>query len=62
MNLNPKDYVLTEDDYFMEKTTMLTNEKAALKKCRELYFDLKHKNIKKFVDPDFGSKNDNDDS
>ena len=36
---------------------MFRNEKAALKVANSFYKDLKKKNIKRFLDPDFGPKN-----
>lgn len=39
---------------------MLTSEKAALAKCRQIWKRLKSKKISKFVDKDFGPQNDSD--
>lgn len=60
LNLCYKDYVLSQDDYFMECSTMLTSEKAALAKVSQIYRELKLKKIKKFIDIDFGPKDAND--
>lgn len=39
---------------------MFTNEKAALKVANNFYQELRKKNIKRFLDPDFGPKDMND--
>lgn len=39
---------------------MFTNEKAALKVANSFYLELRKKNIKRFLDPDFGPKDIND--
>jgi len=60
LNLSYKDYVLTEDDYFMGRKSILNSEKAALAKCRQIWKRLKAKDMRKFVDTEFGPRNDND--
>ena len=59
LNVSYKDYVVTQNDYFMGTPTILTSEKAALARVREIYKNLKQANKKKYIDPDFGPK-DND--
>lgn len=54
LNLSYKDYSVSTQDYFNGCPTMLTNEKAALAKASVIFDELKTKNIKKFVDVDFG--------
>jgi len=52
--------VLSEDDYFRGCPTMLTSEKAALAKVRQIYKELKKNQTKIFLDTDFGPKNKDD--
>jgi hypothetical protein len=54
MNLSYKDYILGETDYFMGCETMLTSERAALAKARQLHQKLAASGQTRFVDPDFG--------
>jgi hypothetical protein len=61
LNLDYKDYILSPEDYFMGCTTMLTSEKAALSKVSQMYREMKLKKITKFLDVDFGPKDENDD-
>ena len=61
-NLSYKDYVLGPSDYFQGCQTMLTSEKAALAKVREIYKELKRTNTRIFKDADFGPKDKNDQS
>ena len=60
INLSYKDYRLGNKDYFMGCKTMLTSEKAALAKCRQIWRKMKANNSLKFIDLDFGPQNDND--
>lgn len=60
LNLDYKDYNVTAEDYFMGCPSMLTSEKAALAKVSQIYRELKLKKINKFVDVDFGPKDDKD--
>jgi len=57
LNLSYKKYKLTEDDYFQGCKTMLTSEKAALAKCRQIWKRMKRKGKDLYVDKDFGPKN-----
>jgi len=59
INLSYKDYTVTEEDYFRQIPTILTSEKAALAKVRAIYRDLKSRKKKKYMDPDFGPKDNN---
>ena len=59
LNLSYKDYQLSEEDFFMGCSTMLTSEKAALAKVSQLYEEFKAKKAKYF-DSDFGPKDEND--
>ena len=52
--------MLSEDDYFHGCPTMLTSEKAALAKVRQMYKELKKNRTKIFLDTDFGPKNKED--
>lgn len=60
LNQSYKNYKLTEDDYFQKCKTMLTSEKAALSKCRKIMKKMKKRGQMKFVDMDFGPRNDQD--
>jgi hypothetical protein len=59
-NLSYKDYVLGPSDYFQGCQTMLTSEKAALAKVRDMYKELKRTNTRIFKDVDFGPKDKTD--
>ena len=61
LNLSYKDYQLTKDDYFQGCKTMLTTEKAALARCRQIWYKLHTKDEKKYTDKDFGPKDSKDD-
>jgi hypothetical protein len=61
INLSFKDYKVCEHDYFEGCPTMLTSEKAALSKVREIFKKLKREKIHEYLDPDFGPKDKNDD-
>ena len=52
--------MLSEDDYFRGCPTMLTSEKAALAKARQIYKELNKNHTKIFLDTDFGPKNKDD--
>ena len=40
LNLSYKDYQLSKDDYFQGCKTMLNSEKAALARCRQIWYKL----------------------
>lgn len=60
INLSYRDYEVTENDYFMGNPTMLTNEKAALARVREIYKQLKRDKKEKYIDTTFGPKDKSD--
>jgi hypothetical protein len=60
LNQSYKNYKLGEEDYFLGYKTMLTSEKAALRKCRKIMKKMLKKNQNKFFDLDFGPKNEQD--
>jgi hypothetical protein len=63
LNVSYKDYVVGEEDWFNGMHSILTGEnaeKAALSTCRKLYKNLKKRNVARWLDDEFGPKNDND--
>ena len=62
LNLSYKDYQLSKDDYFQGCKSMLTTEKAALARCRQIWYKLHTKGEKKYLDKDFGPKDAKDEA
>ena len=60
-NVEPKDYELTEKDYYRGKTTILNSEVAALAKCIEISKKLGTNGKNQFFDTEFGPISEDDD-
>ena len=58
MSVQPKDYELTEKDYYRNKQTILNSEVAALAKCLQLESEL---GDDVFFDMEFGPTSEDDD-
>ena len=57
-DVQPKDYVLGDEDYYRRKTTILNSEVAALARCLALEAKLKDGDM--FFDVEFGPASDDD--
>ena len=53
-------YKFKETDFFQGKRTILNNEMACLKKCREIVRALNKGNNSMFTDPEFGPQSPKD--
>ena len=58
INVHPRDYVITEKDYYRGIPSILNSEIAAIKRCREIWESLPDDG--KFLDTDFGPKDASD--